>query len=316
MVNLSISRPVRVKGMAAAALFAAVVACTPGGGAAAGPAPEGVRGHLLIVGGGRQPPELVARFVELAGGRGRARIAVLPMASGEPEASGREKAEELRGLGAETLVLQLTREQAMTDSAARLLEGVTGIWFTGGDQSRVTPVLRGSPVLQAIRDRWRAGAVVGGTSAGAAVMPDSMLTGNQFRPGVDTAGYYGDEFPDISRGTIQVVAGLGFLPGTIIDQHFIRRERHNRLLAAVLERPALIGVGIDESTAIEVGPDGRWTVRGSGAVVIYDARRARITSAGPPVLGATEVRMHLLPPGGVYDPRTGAARLPAPAVMD
>jgi cyanophycinase len=296
----------------AVALLAAVqlAACAQSAGPATAPGVEGVRGHLLIVGGGRQPPELVARFVELAGGAGRARIAVLPMASGEPEASGREKADELRGLGADVFVLHLTREQAMTDSAARLLDGATGIWFTGGDQSRVTPVLRGSPVLDAIRARWREGAVVGGTSAGAAVMPDSMLTGNQFRAGEDTAGYYGDEFPDVARRTIQVAPGLGFLPGTIIDQHFIRRERHNRLLAVTLERPSLIGVGIDESTAVEVGPDGRWTVRGSGAVVIYDARRARITPAAAPVLGTSEVRMHLLPPGAVFDPRTGSARLP------
>jgi cyanophycinase len=296
----------------AVALLAAVqlAACAQSAGPATAPGVEGVRGHLLIVGGGRQPPELVARFVELAGGAGRARIAVLPMASGEPETSGREKADELRGLGADVFVLHLTREQAMTDSAARLLDGATGIWFTGGDQSRVTPVLRGSPVLDAIRARWREGAVVGGTSAGAAVMPDSMLTGNQFRAGEDTAGYYGDEFPDVARRTLQVAPGLGFLPGTIIDQHFIRRERHNRLLAVTLERPSLIGVGIDESTAVEVGPDGRWTVRGSGAVVIYDARRARITPAAAPVLGTLEVRMHLLPPGAVFDPRTGSARLP------
>lgn len=297
---------------AAFGVLLSVVACAPAGEPASAPAPavEGVRGHLLIVGGGQQPPELVARFVELAGGPGRARIAVLPMASGEPEATGREKAEELRGLGAETFVLNLTRAQAMSDSAVRLLDGTTGIWFTGGDQSRVTPVLRGTPVLQAIRDRWRAGAVIGGTSAGAAIMPDSMLTGNQFRPGVDTVGYYGDEFPNVARRTIQVVAGLGFLPGTLIDQHFIRRERHNRLLASVLERPSLIGVGIDESTAIEVGPDGRWMVRGSGGVVIYDARAARITSPAAPVLGTADVRMHLLPPGGVFDPRTGRASLP------
>jgi cyanophycinase len=308
MVNLNVS-PRWTRTAVALLAAATAAACAPGGGPASTPA-SGVRGHLLIVGGGRQPPELVARFVELAGGAGRARIAVLPMASGEPEASGREKADELRALGADVFVLQLTREQAMTDSAARLLEGATGIWFTGGDQSRVTPVLRGSPVLDAIRARWRAGAVVGGTSAGAAVMPDSMLTGNQFRAGQDTAGYYGDEFTDVARRTIQVAPGLGFLPGTIIDQHFIRRERHNRLLAVTLERPSLIGVGIDESTAIEVGPDGRWTVRGSGAVVIYDARRARITPAAAPVLGTSEVRMHLLPPGAVFDPRTGTARLP------
>lgn len=137
-----------------------------------------------------------------------------------------------------------------------------------------------------------------------------MHTGNQFRAGEDTAGYYGDEFPDVAWWTIQVAPGLGFLPGTIIDQRFMRRERHNRLLAVTLERPSLIGVGIDEATAIEVGPDGLWTVRGSGAVVIYDVRRARITPAAAPVLGTSEVWMHLLPPGAVFAPRTGTARLP------
>ncbi|WP_420127027.1 cyanophycinase [Longimicrobium sp.] len=308
MVNLNVMRQLRTR--TGIAILMVLAACAPSAGPAGAPGVEGVRGHLLIVGGGGQPPELVARFVELAGGEGKARIAVLPMASAEPEASGTEQAEELRGLGADAFVLHLTREQAMTDSAARLLDGATGIWFTGGDQSRVTPVLRGSPVLDAIRARWREGAVVGGTSAGAAVMPDSMLTGNQFRAGEDTAGYYGDDFPEVARRTIQVAPGLGFLPGTLIDQHFIRRERHNRLLAVVLERPALIGVGIDESTAIEVGPDGHWTVRGSSAVFIYDARRARITSTAAPVLGTSGVRMHLLPSGAVFDPRTGEARLP------
>jgi cyanophycinase len=252
----------------------------------------------------------VRRFVELAGGPGRARIAVVPMASAEAEATGREKAEELRGLGAEAFVLNLTRAQAATDSAARLLEGATGVWFSGGDQSRLTAALLGTPVLAAIRARYRAGAVVGGTSAGAAVMPDSMLTGEQFRPGVDTAGYYGDEFPAVARRTIRIVPGFGLLPGTIVDQHFLRRERHNRLLSAVLERPGLIGVGIDESTAIQVGPDGRWTVVGASGVLVYDARQAQITPTGAPVLGAVDVRMHLLPAGAVFDPRTGQATLP------
>ena len=102
---------------------------------------------------------------------------------------------------------------------------------------------------------------MGGTSAGAAIMTDSMLTGESDAAG-DTTGYYGDEFPAIARQRIQVVPGLGFLHGAIVDQHFIRRERHNRLISAVLERPTLIGVGIDESTALEVGPDG--TLEGAG----------------------------------------------------
>jgi len=296
----------RIRLVAASLCLAACAQATP----TAGPAPDGARGHLLIVGGGSQPQELVDRFVELAGGAGRARIAVVPMASEEAEEGGREKAEQLRGLGAETVVLNLTRAQAQGDSAVRLLDGVTGVWFNGGDQSRLTEALLGTPVLRAIHARYREGAVIGGTSAGAAVMSDSMLTGNQVAEGEDTVGYHGDEYPRVSRGTIQVVPGLGFLPGTLVDQHFLRRERQNRLLSVVLERPSVLGVGIDESTAVLVLPDGWWEVVGASAVLVMDARNAEVTPASAPVLGASGIRMLLLPAGSLYDPRTGRARLP------
>ncbi|HET7275116.1 MAG TPA: cyanophycinase [Longimicrobiaceae bacterium] len=267
-------------------------------------------GHLLIVGGGQQPPELVAHFVDLAGGPGEARIAVLPMASGSPEESGQGKVEQLQEFGADAFVMNITREEAEMESTALLLDGVTGVWFPGGDQVRLAPVLLDTPVLRTIKDLYMAGAVVAGTSAGAAVMSDSMITGEQFLLESDTAGYYGDEFPRVARNTIQIVEGFGFLPGTIIDQHFLQRERHNRLLSAVLEHPALIGVGIDESTAVQVNPDGQWRILGESAVIVYDARDAGITGIDDAVLGARDVRMHLLPAGSSYDPDTGDARLP------
>jgi cyanophycinase len=140
-------------------------------------------------------------------------------------------------------------------------------------------------------------------------MSDSMITGDQTPPG-DTTGYYGDEYPAIERHRIEVIPGLGFLPNAIVDQHFIRRERHNRLISAVLERPSLIGVGIDESTAIEVSPDGKWTVLGESEVLIYDARRAKVAALPGPLLGATDLRVHLLPPGSRFDPGSGRATIP------
>ena len=240
--------------------------------------------------------------------RGHARIAVVPMASGDGQASGDEKAAQLRDFGADAFVLLLTRALAENATTARRLDDATGVWFTGGDQTLLAPILRDTPTLAAMKARYRAGAVVGGTSAGAAVMSDSMLTGNQHPPG-DTLGYYGDEFPTIARGVIEVVPGLGFVSGVILDQHFVRRERHNRLFAAVLERPALLGVGIDESTALEIGPDGTWTVRGLGVVVLYDARAAQLTLAGR-ALGAIDVRVHVLPAGSRFDPRRGRISLP------
>ncbi len=289
--------------------FALVLGLAAAGGGLAGAQEARPGGRLLIVGGGAQPDELVTRFVELAGGRGRAIIAVIPFASDEPQATGDEKAEQLREFGAQAFTIPIAGN-GPAPGAETTLDSVTGVWFSGGDQVPLVRALQGTPVLAAIRRRFRNGAVLGGTSAGAAIMSDSMLTGNQRRP--DSLGYYGDEFPAIARGTIEVRPGLGFLPGTIVDQHFIRRERHNRLLAVVLERPTLIGVGIDEGAALEVGPDGLWRVLGQSAVAFYDARSAVITPGEAPLLGASEIRLALIPAGGSFDPKRGTVRLVAP----
>jgi cyanophycinase len=283
------------------------------GGAPAAPRPRAEarpKGSLVIVGGGDRSEAMMRRFVELAGGAGRARIAVVPMASEEAVESGAETAGELDSLGARAFVFLVDRAEADAPEFVHRLDSATGIWFCGGDQARLTGVIGGTAALRAIHARYQAGAVVGGTSAGAAIMSDSMITGDQTPPG-DTTGYYGDEYPSIERRRIQVKPGLGFLHGAIVDQHFLRRERHNRLLSAVLERPGLVGVGIDESTAIEVSPDGRWHVLGESDVIVYDARHARVTPAGAPLLGATDLRVHLLPSGSVYDPASGRAGLPA-----
>lgn len=302
-----------VRASALMVMAAVQVACVSVSGGASSPQPEsaGSAGHLLIVGGGRQPTELVTRFVELAGGPGRARIAVIPLASGVPESTGPAKVAELERYGADAFVVQPGRAQADSDSVARLMDDVTGIWFTGGDQARVTRVMSGTRLLGAVAARYRSGAVIGGTSAGAAIMTDSMLTGEQILPGEDTIGYHGDEYRRIARRAIRVVPGLGFLQGAIVDQHFVERERHNRLISVVLERPSLVGVGIAESTAVQVNPDGSWEVVGAGSVIVYDARAATISDATVP-LGATGVRMHILPAGSRFEPFSSAAALPDP----
>jgi len=276
------------------------------------PTREGVpppKGSLVIVGGGSRSEAMMRRFVELAGGGGRARIAVVPMASSEAEATGKEVAAELDSLGAQSFVFLVGREQANSEAEAGRLDSATGIWFTGGDQVLLTAAIGGTASLRAMHRRYHDGAVIGGTSAGAAIMSDSMITGDQTPPG-DTTGYYGDEFPAIARRRVEIATGLGFLPGAIVDQHFIRRERHNRLLSVVLERPHLLGVGIDEGTALEVRPDGSWRVLGESAVIVYDARQARITPMTDRLLGATDLRVHVLPPGSAFDPKTGRGTFP------
>jgi cyanophycinase len=271
------------------------------------------RGHLLIVGGGAMPDPLVRRFLDLAGGAERARILVLPMAAGDggaAESVGRADAEMFRRRGAASVeVLSLTRPQANDPSIAERFRGATAVWFSGGQQTRLMEVLRDTPAAAAIHARYRDGAAVGGTSAGAAVMSRLMIDGGERRPSTrpttDTGTY-----ETVQRDNVLVAEGLGLFPSTVIDQHFLRRRRHNRLLSVVLEHPDLLGAGIDEATALQVNPDGTWDVLGRSVVVVIDARRATVTPAGVKALGAADVRLHVLPGGSRFDPAGGKAALP------
>lgn len=268
--------------------------------------PPASPGTLFIVGGGTQPTALVQDFVQRAGGPGKARIAVFAMASTVGERSGEAKANDLRAMGVDAQAIWITRAQADEDSVVHLLDRVTGVWFGGGDQNLLIAALRGSKVEWAIRARFNAGAVVGGTSAGAAVISSPMITGEELLRRDTT-----ETWTRIQRGTVQVDSGFSYLTNAIVDQHFLRRKRHNRLLSLVLADAPHLGVGIDEGTALIVEPSGLWRIAGASAALIFDAREATRTSASSPVLGAASVRMHLLPHGATFDPRTGTATLPA-----
>ena len=115
-----------------------------------------------------------------------------------------------------------------------------------------------------------------------------------------------DAYLTIARDDIVTTAGFGFLTNAIVDQHFFRRKRHNRLLSVVLEHPDLLGVGIDESTALVADSLGQWSVIGASAAIAYDARGATITDPSRRTLGATGVRVDILPPGSLYDPASPA----------
>ena len=294
---------------------AVMVACFIASWGCATRAPAGVRGapaehprgSLIIVGGGPRPIEITNRFIELAGGAGRARVLVLPMAS-EDSTSGPESAAAFRELGVDARSINLTRGEAERETVTQLLDGMTGVWFAGGDQSRLTAVIGGTPFEAALHRLYRDGGVLGGTSAGAAVMSELMITGDERRPGGDRPPSDSSQaFLTIARDNIVTARGFGFLRTAIVDQHFVRRKRHNRLMSLVLEHPRLIGVGIDESTAIEVEPGGCWRVLGSSVVVLYDAREATLATGRAP--GAAGVRLSVLPAGSRYDPSTGAAQV-------
>jgi len=311
MTNSQRWRPVIrrfVRGSVAAALALALHACASAPQPSAGPSP---RGSLLIVGGGPISDAILERFVQLAGGPGHANIVIFPMASSDPDA-GVELTGDFRRMGARAERVVLTHQQADSEDAARRLDGVTGIWFGGGDQVLLTKALLHSRVEAAIHRRYQDGAVVGGTSAGAAVMSTPMLTGDEKHPGGSRppAKDSSDAYMTIARENVVTEEGFAMLPGAIVDQHFLRRRRHNRLISLVLENPRLVGVGIDESTAVEVEPGGRWRILGESAAFVLDARGADITPAGAKTLGATGLRLSVLSAGSTYDLATGKATLP------
>lgn len=263
-------------------------------------------GSLLIVGGGDTPVAVQERFVALAGGAGKARVAVFPMASMKSDEEAREVIEDLQKLGAEARLVNLGQAETGSEEVAKELEQFSGYWFAGGDQSRLAGLLVGTKALASIERRYREGAVVGGTSAGAAVMSSVMLTGKWRKPRTAEE----EEWLNIARGMLDVSKGFGFFKGAIVDQHFMHRARYNRLISAVLDHPQLLGVGIDEETALLVRPDGQWEVLGNHYVKIFDARRARIIEDEDSMAKASDIRLHVLPAGSSFNPKRRSVSFP------
>jgi len=254
-------------------------------------------GSLVIIGGGSRPLYVMEKLVELAGGT-ECRMMVIPMASAEPEDTGEFQGGQLREAGCpEVDYLIFDRESADSDEIVARLDGITGIFFSGGVQSRLLDHMAGSRVFDRVREIYLGGGVLGGTSAGAAVMSEIMITGAENHPLSED-----DSFEVISAGNVVTAEGFGFVSSAIIDQHFVVRKRHNRLISLVLENPSLVGVGIDESTAIVMPtPDELW-VLGESIAVIYDASAATHVATNDELdLSARDIRVHLLASGQGYD---------------
>lgn len=275
-------------------LASAVLVSAAAAAAAAGSAgtPEG---HLLIIGGGARGDAVLGKLVELAGGS-KARIAVFPMASSAPDETGNAYVEELLRAGAASVfALNVTREEADSEVALGKMAGVTGVFFSGGDQVRHTRAQLGSRLLKRIHELYEGGAVVSGTSAGAAVMSRVMITGNETRP------HEQSPFDRVEAEEIVTSEGFALLPGdVIVDQHFVKRRRNNRLMSVVLEAPGRLGLGVNEGTAIWVRPDGTFDVMGDGPVVVYDAGAARVERQGYS-LAVADLRVHVLGTGSSFD---------------
>jgi cyanophycinase len=248
-------------------------------------------GRLLIIGGGEDRccgSGVLERFVELCGGE-QARITLVTTATGIPDEVHADYERVFRKLGVEQTRELRLRGRADADSAATaaILRDSTGVFFSGGDQSRILALI-GSAANDILREQLSRGLVVAGTSAGATALGRTMILGG--------------EGPEVSAATVRTGPGLGLLPTMVIDMHFAERGRLPRLLSAVALDPEHLGVGIDENTAILVAGN-TFEVLGTGVATVADAERSTVVHAAGDADPITlfDVRLHLMPAGCVFD---------------
>jgi len=252
-------------------------------------------GQLVIIGGAEDKEgdcTILREFVRRSGGL-QARIVVMTVATELPREVGDNYTRVFERLGVENvrIVDTVYREDATDASALEAIEKATGVFFTGGDQARITSVLKDTEIDQALHKRFSEGIVIGGTSAGAAMMPDMMIVEGD-----------GETNPRVEIVTME--PGMAFLPGVVIDQHFAQRGRIGRLLSAVAQQPVVLGFGIDENTAIVVN-NNQLEVIGEGAVTVIDVSAITHTNLGQILkdedLALCGVKLHILPHGYRFD---------------
>jgi cyanophycinase len=255
----------------------------------------GTRGWLVPIGGAENKEndrDILERFLRVSGGQS-ANIVVIPTASRMHETGPRY--ERIFGdLGAARVAVMDfdTRRDCQEAGRLRRIEEATGIFFTGGNQLRLTTLLGGTPVAKLIRMRNAHGVTVGGTSAGASILSEHMIA-------------FGDDGSSVISGSVRLAPGLGLTNRFIIDQHFRQRDRLGRLITALAYNPFAIGIGLDEDTAAFISPDEVIEVEGSGGATIIDASDVSYSSIaeaseGQPVcmLG---LKLHVLVAGATFD---------------
>ena len=264
--------------------------------------PEGQeRGWIVPIGGAENKENdrhILERFVRVSGGDA-ANIVVIPTASRMHETGPRYE-RLFTGMGAAQVATMDfdTRRDCQEPGRLRRLEEATGIFFTGGNQLRLTTLLGGTPVAKLIRMRNARGVAVGGTSAGASILSEHMIA-------------FGDEGSAVVSGSVRLAPGLGLTNRFIIDQHFRERDRLGRLITAIAYNPFAIGIGLDEDTAAFIGPDETLEVEGSGGVTVVDGSEVSYSSMsdvseGQPVC-VLGLRVHILTAGATFNLHTRQA---------
>lgn len=256
---------------------------------------KSVKGKLIIIGGAERQDEGQAVLKNVAAEmNGHKQLLIITAASHEPEGVGEDYTRIFHSLGITSVdvVYISRREDAESPELVHRCEQADGIFFTGGDQLRITSQMGDSSMYRCMRERYLDGAVIAGTSAGAAAMPYTMIIGGP-----------GDESNRIS--TLSMAPGLGLLDNVVIDSHFAERGRMGRLIGAVMQNPRNLGIGIDEGTAIIVERAKHFRVIGSGAVYAVDGSNitySSLSEAHPEgIVTVHDVCLHVLGEGDRFD---------------
>ncbi|WP_207485941.1 cyanophycinase [Arenibaculum pallidiluteum] len=262
-------------------------------GGAAGPEGRPGRGPLVIIGGGEDKEGERTILREVARRLGGGKLVVATVASHAPEGYFDAYRRAFQDLGVTEMEELYVNERSETADEAklRMFDGAAGVFFSGGDQLRISSQIGDTPVELRVREIFEAGGVVAGTSAGASVMSDTMLV-----KGPNRESY--------RIGDLHMAPGLGLIRDVIIDQHFAERGRIGRLLGAVAHNPRGLGIGIDEDTAVVVEGN-RFRVIGNGAVYVVDGHgvtHSNIAEAEPErALSIHDVRLHVLSTGDSFN---------------
>ncbi len=253
------------------------------------------KGNLFLIGGGNRPDYMIKKMIELAGGTD-AKIIIIPNASGDPIDVAKYQQNQFKENGSNNVsFIYLKNNEANSDSIVIEIESANGIFFSGGDQRRLAEVLLNTKALKAIKNIYEEGALIAGTSAGTAVMSKIMITGDELKIDDDE-----NPFGHLLKENIKTSEGIGFLENVIIDQHFIKRKRYNRLFSLVIENPDKLGIGVDESTAIIVKDDNTFEVFGESQVVVFDAKDAKVDTCDELLFG-DNIKISFLKHGNQYD---------------
>jgi len=251
-------------------------------------------GGPLIIIGGHEDKEGEKRILRQVADRVKGgKLVIATVASHEPEGYFDTYQKAFGELGVDNLVELYVNErsEALEGKVRELFDAAAGIFFTGGDQLRIASQIGDTPVEEMVHEIHRRGGVIAGTSAGASVMSETMLVN-------------GSSQESHRIGDLHMAPGLGLVRDVIIDQHFAERGRIGRLLGAVAQNPRVLGIGIDEDTAIVV--EGCcFGVVGAGAVYIVDGSgvtHSNIAEASPErTLSMHHVRLHVLSDGDGFD---------------